>query len=354
MKQLINFVCAIYLALGVGMALGTIGSIYIQGVEHIHVITRIVVFLLMVSTLVCAFQSRELSKSFIKVACFAPLSGFLIVFMVGLIKSGFLLDVGVSEEDSALAATMDEFFLPALIVLSNVFLVSIAAAPLLVIAGDIQRERSQYGRSASRSGITAPAVQIQRKKLVPMMKDFLSKPGNHAIFLGRERTGKSLAIESILPPESILSGKPLWFQSGVDIDPDMAKAFLAGIEGPVAFDEAQAMCRSGLLLTALELAGTSGRSYIVAAQDIASLSKFELEALLDARATKIILFEGAPTANVDDIVWREITLYEAMNIRKSHYSEYEFGAATPGADISPQPLALPGNNPTISLDKPSA
>lgn len=354
MKQLINFVCAIYLALGVGMALGAIGSIYSAGMDHIHVISKVVIFLLMVSILVCAFLSRELSKSFIKVACLAPLGGFLVVFMVGMLESGFLLGVGVNDGDSAIADTMDEFFLPWLIVLSNVFLVFIAATPLVVIAGDFQRERSQYGRSASRSGITAPAVLSQRKKLIPMMKDFLSRPGNHAIFLGQVCTGKSLAIESILPPESILCGKPLWFQSGVDIDPDMAKAFLAGIEGPVAFDEAQAMCRSGLLLTALELAGASGRSYIVAAQDIASLSKFELEALLDARATKIILFEGAPTANVDDIVWREITLYEAMNIRKSHYSGYEFGAATPGADISPQPLALPGNNPTISLDKPSA
>lgn len=354
MKQLINFVCAIYLALGVGMALGAIGSIYSAGMDHIHVISKVFIFLLMVSTLVCAFLSRELSKSFIKVACFAPLGGFLIVFMVGMIKSGFLLDVGVSEGDSALAATMDEFFLPALIVLSNVFLVAVAATPLVVIAGDIQRERSEHGARGSRSGITAPAVLSQRKKLVPMMKDFLSRPGNHAIFLGRERTGKSLAIESILPPESILSGKPLWFQSEVDIDPEMAKVFLAGIEGPVAFDEAQAMCRSGLLLPALELARTSGRSYIVAAQDIAAFSKFELEALLDAKATKIILFEGAPTADVDDIVWREITLYEAMNIRSSHYSGYEFGNGAKADEGSPSTLALPGNNPTISLDKPSA
>lgn len=354
MKQLINFVCAIYLALGVGMALGAIGSIYSAGMDHIHVISKVFIFLLMVSTLVCALLSRELSKSFIKVACFAPLGGFLIVFMVGMIKSGFLLDVGVSEGDSALAATMDEFFLPALIVLSNVFLVAVAATPLVVIAGDIQRERSEHGARGSRSGITAPAVLSQRKKLVPMMKDFLSRPGNHAIFLGRERTGKSLAIESILPPESILSGKPLWFQSEVDIDPEMAKVFLAGIEGPVAFDESQAMCRSGLLLPALELARASGRSYIVAAQDIATFSKFEIEALLDARATKIILFEGAPTASVDDIVWREITLYEAMNVRSSHYSGYEFGNGAKADEGSPSTLALPGNNPTISLDKPSA
>ena len=354
MKQLINFVCAIYLALGVGMALGTIGSVYLAGVDHIHVITRIIVSLLMVSTLVCAVLSRELSKSFIKVACFAPLGGFLIVFMVGMIESGFLLDVGAKEGDSAITETMDEFFLPALTVLSNVFLVFIAAAPLVVIAGDIQRERREYAGTGSRSGITAPAVQIHRKKLVPMMRDFLSRPGNHAIFLGRERTGKSLAIESILPPDSILSGKPLWFQSEVDIDPEMAKAFIAGIEGPVAFDEAQAMSRTGLLLPALELAGSSGRSYIVAAQDIASFSKFELESLLDAPATKIILFEGAPTANVDDIVWREITLYEAMNIRSSHYSGYEFGTGATVAESSPSTLTLQGNNPTISLDKPSA
>ncbi len=320
MKQLINFACAIYLAMCVGMALGAIGSIYSAGLDHIHVITRVVVFLLMVTTLVCAFLSRELSTSFIKVACFAPLGGFLAVFMVGLLESGFLLDVGVREGDSALADTTDEFFLPALIVLSNVFLVAVAATPMVVIAGDIQRERSEYGGGGSRSGISAPALQIQRKQLVPMMKDFLSRPGNHAIFVGRECTGKSLAIESILPPESILSGKPLWLQSEVDIEPEMAKAFLAGIDGPVAFDEAQAMARHGLLLPALKLAGECNRSYIIAAQEISSFSKEEMDTLLDSRATKIILFESAPSSAIDDVVWREITLYEAMNNRASRNS----------------------------------
>ncbi len=323
MKQLINFVFAIYLVIGGGIAMGAIGSVFGQGLELIHPVTGWLILILILVTLVSASLSGDVSKRFFTSACLAPLSGFMIVFMLGLLISDMLPHT--NEGDSALITVFGTTFSPVLHVIPSVVLVMIFCVPLMVWISDRKGELSHSTPSGTGSNFVATQEQYQTKKLVPMIKEFLARPGNHVIFIGLERTGKSLAIESILPAESILSGKALCDQSEVCIDTAVATSFLTGLNGPVAFDEAQDISRLGLLLQALQFANATNLSYIVAAQELSAFSKDELDAMTDASATKIFRFERALPGRVDEIVWREITMYEAINF-PCRYSVHELGA----------------------------